>query len=366
MSSIVRRGNSYRVRFRTPDGEQRNRAFRIEAEAKAFRTSIDYKKLTADFADPVLGRQTFGSWWAQWRATRVDLRPSTIARDESYAKTRILPRLGSVQLADIDRTLLRGWVAEMSASGLAPATVVKTIQITSKALAAAADERLIARNPAERLPLPRVEMEPMRFLVPVEIGALADAIDPRYRVWALTAAYSGLRFGELAALRRGRIELLRRKLDVTSTVVEMKGHHHDGPPKTRAGRRSVPIPSFLADELTTHTAGMDADALVFSAPEGGYLRASLFRRRVWRSATIAADVAPLRPHDMRHTAVSLWIATGASVKEIAVWAGHSSVASVLDRYGHLLPGQEDRVTDALDAMYAAARPAPVASVSAIK
>ena len=106
----------------------------------------------------------------------------------------------------------------------------------------------------------------------------------------------------------------------------MRGHHHFGPPKTRAGRRSVPLPRIAANALEEHLAVAHGQQLVFTAPEGGPLRPSLF-----------------------------WIAAGASPKEIAARAGHASVVTVLDRYGHLLPGSEDRVNDALDAMADASR-----------
>ena len=83
-------------------------------------------------------------------------------------------------------------------------------------------------------------------------------------------------------------------------------------------------------------------------------RRSLFHRRFWTPATAAAGVAPLRIHDLRHTAVAYGIAAGTASKEIARRAGHASVVTVLDRYGHQLPGEEDRVTDALDLMAQAA------------
>ncbi len=92
------------------------------------------------------------------------------------------------------------------------------------------------------------------------------------------------------------------------------------------------------------------DQLLFPAPEGGPVRLSLWRRRFWAPAVHAAGVEPLRIHDMRHTAVALWIAAGASPTDIASRAGHTSVAVVLDRYGHLLPGTDDRVNDALDVL----------------
>jgi integrase len=153
---------------------------------------------------------------------------------------------------------------------------------------------------------------------------------------------------------------------VAEIVVEVKGHHVWGPPKTRAGRRVVPLPRFVVDELTEHVAGLQPDGLVFSAPEGGPARASQWRRRFWRPAVDAAGVAPLRPHDLRHTAVALWIAAGATPNEIARRAGHSSVTTVLDRYGHLLPGSEDAVTDALDAMGQRAASADGGSVVALQ
>jgi integrase len=356
VASITKVATGWRARYRTPAGESRSKTFGRKSDAERYLAGVEHGKLSGEFADPMLGRRTFGDWWRTWSSTRVDLRASTQARDESYYRNHIGPVFADVPLGKVDRAMLRGWVAELSASNLAPATVVKAAQLVSKALGAAADERLIARNPAERLPLPRVEVEEMRFLDPDEVATLAESIDTRYRLWVLTAAYAGLRFGELAGLRVGRVDPLHRRLEVAEILVEVSGHQSFGPPKTRAGRRSVPIPAALSDELAAAVAGLGPADLVFTAPDGGALRASLFRRRFWAPAIKRAGVAPLRPHDLRHTCVALWIAAGANPKEIATWAGHSSVATVLDRYGHLLPGQEDRVTAVLDTMWSSARP----------
>jgi integrase len=145
-------------------------------------------------------------------------------------------------------------------------------------------------------------------------------------------------------------------VDVAETVVEVKGHHTFGPPKTRAGRRVVPLPRFVVSELEGHLAGLEPGALVFPAPEGGPVRASLWRRRVWQPAVKAAGLEPLRLHDLRHSTVAFWIAAGASPNEIATRAGHTSVVTVLDRYGHLLDTGDDKVTDALDEMARQAAP----------
>lgn len=348
----------WRARWRAyPGAPQQSQSFAKKSDAESFLLDLEHGKATGAYVDPTLGRMTFGKWWESWRATRVDLKPSTMNRDVTYYRNYVEPYFADVPLAKVDRPALRAWVADLNAKGLSPATVQKAVQIVSKALGAAVDDRRLAQNPAWRLPLPRVEVKEMRFLAPGEVAALADAIDTRYRVWLLTAAYSGLRFGELAALRHGRVDLLRRRLDVVENVADVSGVHHFGTPKTRAGRRSVPIPTALAGELKAWASGRGADDLVFPAPEGGPLRPSLFNRRTWQPAIHKAGVAPLRPHDLRHTAVSIWIAGGANPKEIATWAGHASVATVLDRYGHLLAGQEERVMDALDVMFTTAKPA---------
>src|SRR5512133_3010291 len=130
-------------------------------------------------------------------------------------------------------------------------------------------------------------------------------------------------------LQRERVDTLRTRIDVAEVLVEVNGRHHVGPPKTRAGRRSVPLPRFVADELAGHLEHVEPGGLVFPAPQGGPVRASLFRRRVWHPAVEAAGLTRLRVHDLRHTAVAFWIAAGASPKEIAARAGHTSVSTVL-------------------------------------
>jgi integrase len=136
-------------------------------------------------------------------------------------------------------------------------------------------------------------------------------------------------------------------------VVEVQGELFMGPPKTRAGRRIVTLPRAVVEELADHLGPVgDPDAHVFTADEGGVLRPSNVRVKVWLPAVRAAGLAPLRPHDLRHTAVALWIAAGASPKEVSVRAGHTSVAFTLDRYGHLFPGHDEELRDRLDAMLA--------------
>jgi integrase len=240
---------------------------------------------------------------------------------------------------------VREWAGKLTEQGLAPATVQKAYQILSKVMRSAVDAGLIAKTPCTGIPLPKVERFEMRFLTPGQVTALAEATDERYRALVLLAAYGGLRWAELVGLKVDKIDPLRSTVQVAETLVEVEGRFMPaGPPKTRAGRRTLTIPRPVMQPLVEHIARYcEPGGYVFTAPDGGPLRKN-FRNRVWLPAIRKAGVAPLRFHDLRHTAVSFWIAAGAHVKEICALAGHSSAAVVLDRYGHILPASQEQLS----------------------
>jgi integrase len=262
----------------------------------------------------------------------------------------VLPRFGEMRLAAITQREVRAWVAELADSGLEPASVHKAYQVLSKLLRAAVDAELLAATPCRRVSLPKIERQEMRFLDPVEVTELAGVIDQRYRALVLVGAYGGLRPGELAGLRCRRVDLEHAAVEVAEIVVEVEGKLEIGPPKTRASRRWVSLPDAVVEELAKHLANaqQDPNAWVFPAPRGGPLRATAFRNRVWHPATAKAGLSGLRVHDLRHTAVALWIAAGANPKQVSVRAGHTSVAFALDRYGHLFPDADTQLRKQLD------------------
>lgn len=354
---LKRGGHSYLVRYHGPDGKTHSRQFPKRVDADRFANSTEVAKNDGSWIDPGRGKVLLSDWVERWKPTQVHLRPSTRARDDSYLDTHIVPRFGALPISKIQNADVRAWIAELTASGYAPSTVAKAKQIMSKILQAAVDDRRIPANVADRVPVPRIEREEMRYLNATQVGHLADTIDPRYRASVLLGAYGGLRLGEMLGLRWRNVDLLRRRVKVAEICVEVKGELLFGPPKTKAGIRTVPIPAVVADELAKLTGpNPDPETLVFTGAKGGPLRAGLFRQRVWYPTIKAAGLDGLRIHDLRHTAVALWIAAGANPKEIAVRAGHSSVVTVLDRYGHLYPEAEDRLSDALDAMADAVTP----------
>jgi integrase len=189
----------------------------------------------------------------------------------------------------------------------------------------------------------------MRFLTPDEINRLADAIHPRYRALVLTAAYTGARFGELAALDLDHYQPRRRIIHIERTLSEVRGRLHIGEPKTKAARRTLTLPHWLVDQLNTHLEKWPPgeDRLVFTAPEAGPLRRAGFRTRHWKPAVKASVGEPMRFHDLRHSHVALLIDQGTHPAVIAARLGHTSVTTVLDVYGHLYDGLDRSAADTL-------------------
>jgi integrase len=359
MAHIDRRNRGgtirYVARYIDPAGRERSKSFTRRTDAQKYLTEIEAAKLKGTWVDPKHGRTRFRDWHEEWWGSVVNLRPSTRLRDETYLRRYVLPRFGDMPLDAIRQREVRAWVAWLLAQGLAPATVVKAYQLLSKVMTAAVDAGMLAQSPCRGVPLPKVEQEEMRYLNPAEIADLADKIHPAYRALVFVGAYGGLRIGELAALRRSRVDFTAGTVDVAETVNELKGKLVVGPPKTRASRRKVSLPLGVMEELAVHlrAPGRPTDQ-VFKAQEGGQLRISNFRRNIWRPAVADANLAGLRIHDLRHTAVALWIAAGASPKEVAARAGHTSVSFVLDRYGHLFPEADTALRARLDGLFRAA------------
>lgn len=216
---------------------------------------------------------------------------------------------------------------------------------------------------------------------------VADAMDPRYRALIVLGAYAGLRIGEMLGLRAQHVDLLHGRVNVAEILVEVSGDLYFGPPKTRAGRRAVPLPRVAIDAVNAHLNTYPAARtdLVFTAPErrtrpprelAPSLREAGRRRGRARAAAPARSPAHRRRalenersctrRIIRHRSRSLCLkegsSAGATPREIASRAGHTSVVTVLDRYGHLFPDAEERVNAALDRLAASATPSAPALV----
>ncbi|CAB4921505.1 unannotated protein [freshwater metagenome] len=163
----------------------------------------------------------------------------------------------------------------------------------------------------------------------------------------LMLAYTGIRWGELAGIRVARVATGVRRVHIAEAMSEVNGVAIFGPPKTHADRW-VAVPRFLQSPLGELMAGKGPDDLLFTSPRGEVLRVHGFRRRGFDRAATAVGLPGLVPHELRHTAASLAIASGANVKAVQSMLGHASAAMTLDRYSHLFDGELDVVADRLD------------------
>jgi integrase len=175
----------------------------------------------------------------------------------------------------------------------------------------------------------------------------------------LLAAYCSLRFGELAGLRRHRVDLLHKVIRVEECAVELKnGSVIFGPPKTDAGVRTVAVPddlvAMLEDHLAEHVDRARA-ALVFTSPEGHALRRTKFRSR-WLAACEKAGIEGLHFHDLRGSGATWAATTGATVAELMSRLGHST-AAVAMRYQHATAERDRAIADRLGELMRAAESA---------
>lgn len=349
-------GTVWKARYRGPDRKERSKTFGRKIDAQRWLDVMEASKHRGDWVDPAGGQVTFGEWAERVESAR-QRRPSTAARDAMLLRRHVLPMFEDVPVGRIDTTSIETWIADLVASGLGADSIRKSYGLLRYSLQHAARRHLIVASPCtDDIVLPTLPARQMRFLSPEEVEALADAVGDRWRTMVLTAAYTGLRFGELTGLRRDRVDLLRRTVRVDGQIVEVAGALVDGPPKTRASQRTVTVPTSIAAELERHLAAcpMDADGLVFAAPGGGPVRRTNWRRRTWVPAVRASVGEPCRFHDLRHTHAALLIAGGAHPKVIQQRLGHGSIAVTLDVYGHLFDGLDADAADAIDEARAAA------------
>ena len=347
---------AWQARWRDPAGRQRAKNFDRKVDAERYLLAMETDKLRGRYTDPRMARTPLAEWMAEYQATRVNLGLQTQARDEATVRNHILPSFGPWLIGSIQPVHVAQWVADLDARGYAPATVRKAYQLLAAALDAAVESGLIGRSPCRGVKLPKLETTgEIRFLDASEISHLAAAIDSRYSAMVLAAAYTGLRFSELRALRADRFDALRRTIRVVASIVESKGQFYFEEPKSEASRRTVRVPPFLVDVLAAHLAtNGDDSGLIFSAPGGGPIRRSNFRRRIWLPAVAASVGPPCTFHDLRHSHAALLIAQGEHPKVIQERLGHASIKTTLDTYGHLFEGLDEAAADRLEATFASA------------
>lgn len=297
-------------------------------------------------AQPTRRAVPFREWADKWFAARV-VRATTQAGDFGRYRTHLLPAFGDVELKDLTPLRIKTFVAELS-TRRKPATVRHVHALLSTILNDAVAEGLLLTNPCRFSRLPRAPRYEAVYLSPAEVECLVDAIDPTYRDLVIVAAGTGMRWGELAGLKRQRVDLLRRRLEVAETLVDVDGHLSFGELKTcwlpplhlaaQAGdRRALASPRRIDRRTRVHVArGRPA-----TPPQ--LLRAHLAPRR--GRGRPRPEAALPRPASHARRDAHLVRRPDEAIQDRL---GHSSIVMTMDRYGHLLADVDDALLAVLD------------------
>lgn len=370
MAHIEKRGRGrWRARYREPSGRERSRTFSHKVEAEAFIASVEVDKLRGVYHDPTRGRETLEQVRQRWRiAADGRLRPSTLGLMDLHWRVHVEPRLGHRSVNMLSRLDVQELVSGMLGSGRSVYTAETALRLLRRLLAAAVDDGLLVRSPADGVRAPRRPHRPIQYLDAEQVSQIAESVPDGWRAFILVAAYGGLRFGELTALRLRHIDFIRRTVRVEDSLVEVGGQLHAGSTKNGRGR-AVTLPAFVieavAEHVRVHPPG--DSGFVFSGPDGNPIRRSNWYKSVWWP-TVRKLGLPVKFHALRHTSAALAIAAGAHPKTIQTRLGHHSAAFTLDVYGALFEGLDGELANRLDAAHrntesrpAAAALRPVAS-----
>ena len=356
MASIKRRELAsgavrWDVRYRPPgDHRERMKSFVTEREAKSFRAQVENEIDRGVHVDPRRQEVTVADWCDEWLKGKTNLAPKTRDRYEGILSAQIRPQWARVKLKALKHSQVQTWLAGLD---LAPASVRKVHRVFSQAMAYAVKDGRLGVNPAAGVSLPRVVTVEKLFLTHEQVHELADRCGDDYRLMVLFLAYTGLRWGEMAALRVKRVDFMRKRATVAESVTPVKGVMTFGPTKGHE-RREVPIPRHMVDDLVALVAGKTPDDLVFVGGRGAPMRSQTFQRAALTGAAKTMGIVGFTPHMLRHTAASLAIASGADVKVVQTMLGHKSATMTLDLYGHLFGDRLDVVADAMESARVAA------------
>src|SRR5579859_905668 len=356
--------------FDRRSGRKIRKAFPTQAAAKAWRADAvgAVRRGTIKAAPTVTVRQSAEAMLLGMRDGSIRTRsgdaykPSVIRSYESALSTRLVPEFGHLKLSQLAHTEVQDFADRLVADGLDPSTVRNLLMPLRVIFRRALRRGEVAVNPVAGVELPAVRGRRERIATPDEANKLLAALPAEARALWATALYAGLRLGELLALRWDDVDLatgrirVERSYDLKSAVfVE---------PKSNAGKRTVPIASVLRDYLDEHKlACRSKTGLVFgrTADKPADYRVVRAAQKAWADANAeeaerAQDegrkpvmLRPIGLHECRHTFASLMIAAGVNAKALSTYLGYSSISITLDRYGHLMPGNEDEAASLLDA-----------------
>ncbi len=319
----------------------------------------------------------FATWLDTWlKDFKEDsLRPTTYWSYETNIRVHIKPNIGGIMLKELNTLVIQKFIKKKyKDEGLSSATVRKLFNIINGALKQAKTAKMITYNPAEGIKLPPVKNKRPRILSPEEQKSFIEALNgERMKMLFLVSLTSGLRIGELCALKWENVNLEKGILSVEGTITRVKDFDNDsgkktkvvtGDPKTKSGFRTVPLPETSVSLLKIHKAAQETEKerrLEKSKPyfDNGYVFASYKgtftenrnAMRAFHRILKKAGIPKSNIHSLRHTYASRLLESGANIRLIADLLGHSDISTFLNTYAHVLPEKKKEAVQVLNQIF---------------
>ncbi len=361
--SVYRKGDGYEAAI-VSDGRRRTARAKTAAAARAklleLQTRRDADQLLVD------ERLTVGDYLEYWLSVAATtVRPRTATRYSQYVRVHAVPALGRHRLTQLKPLHLQQLYAARLEAGASPSTVHHLHAVLHRALAMAERWELVRRNVAKQVTPPRVPRYKIRPLTPRDVTRLFAAGEgTRFEAAIVLAVVSGLRLGEIFALRWSDIDLGEDSVvHVRGSLQRVNGRLTIVEPKTDQSMRDVAIGSLGVEALRRHRlrqnqlrlrageAWEDSD-LVFPNNRGRYMATDYFVRQYLQPVVAAAGLPRVRFHDLRHTFATLQLSNKQPVKIVSEMMGHTRTAITQDLYTHVSAQMQRQAAAAMDALLA--------------
>jgi integrase len=307
------------------------------------------------------GTLTVGEYLDRWlKDVRDTVRQSTYQGYEYAIRPHIRPALGRIKLKDLSPAHARWFYRDRLDSGLAPATVHKLHVVLHKAMKAAVADGLVPRNVTAELKPPRITREEIDPLDAEQSRRLLEAAHgDRLEALYVLALNTGMRQGELLALKWDDVDLERSLVRVRRTLTRSDKGFVFGEPKTKKSRRTIRLTAGAMQALRDHLSRQleemeragslyEPGGLIFATEMGTFINPSNLRNRALKPLLGRAGLRPIRFHDLRHTCATLLLCKNVNPKVVSEMLGHSSISITLDIYSHLLPDMQKSAVRALE------------------
>ncbi len=328
----------WQARYPGPDGVVRSapKTFDTKRTAEQWLSGVETQIMQGEWIDPERAKRKLGDYADQWIVQRPGLRPRTVELYKWLLRKHIAPDLGGVELGKLSTAVIRQWRADRLAVGVSESVTAKSYRLLRAILNTAVDEdKILPRNPCRVRGADKENPDERPVITVAQVFDLASRMPERFRALVLLAAFGSLRWGEVTALRRCDVAEDASWVRVSRALVEVPGRGLIvGPPKSRAGVRTLIIPTAVRPDLLRHLGTWvkpQQDALLFTGERAGHAvrRPNFSQRTRWTEVVEKMGLKGLHFHDLRH-AGNIWASkAGTSTKDLMARMGHDDMRAAL-------------------------------------